>query len=143
MDGIRQLLDPHQTEGRPRYPTGDNRGGSGPKRDDLQGARYIRANFSDGSKAITTDVFKEKNKPEWSNPIFEKLKDNDWTRQVLYLKMTASARGDMADGANCITWDEVPTEVAVAAATAGNGRSQYDGSVNYITFPRGILHEKL
>lgn len=36
-----------------------NRGGAGPRQDDLQGPRYIRATFEDGSKAITTDVFLE------------------------------------------------------------------------------------
>ena len=32
------------------FPGVANRGGSGPQRDDLQGARYIRATFVDGSK---------------------------------------------------------------------------------------------
>ena len=37
-----------------------NRSGAGPQRDNLDGARYVRATFADGSKAITNDVFLEK-----------------------------------------------------------------------------------
>ena len=55
-------------------PSVANRGGSVPQRDNLQGARYLRVTFADGSKAITTDVFLEKSKPEKSKPIFETKK---------------------------------------------------------------------
>ena len=48
-------------------PSVPNRGGSGPARSDLQGARCIRATFTDGSKAITTDVFLKKNNPKSLN----------------------------------------------------------------------------
>ena len=96
-----------------------NRGGSVPQRDALQGARYVRATFAHGSKAITTDVFLERNKPEKSKPIFNKLKNTGWTGQAVYLKKTASAREDMVNGAYHIAWDEVQTDAIAGQCQCG------------------------
>ena len=64
-----------------RLPVASNCGGAGPQQDDLQGARYVRATFADGSKAITADVFLDRNRHGKSKCIFEKLRNTDWTGQ--------------------------------------------------------------
>ena len=53
-------------------PGASNRGAAGPRPSDLLGARVIRANFANGSKAIATDIFQYKNKPEKPKSVFAK-----------------------------------------------------------------------
>ena len=114
---------------------------------DLQGARYIRATFSDGSKAITTDVFLgQKNKHEKSKAIFERLKNEDWTGQVIYLKKIASVRNDTEEGAQCILWDvppAVPKEAASLLPDKESAQVHLLSGVTYLTYPAGILDIEL
>lgn len=113
---------------------------------DLQGARYIRATFSDGSKAITTDVFLEKNEHEKSKAIFERLKNEDKTGQVIYLKKIASVLEDTEEGAHCILWDVPPATPKAAAPCLTDMESAQVhplSGVTYLTYPAGILDIEL
>ena len=44
-----------------------------------------------------------------------------WTGQIIYLEMSASAREDLSEGAQCIAWDEVEASSEVSATVGMTG----------------------